>query len=114
MTGASLRLLLLVLGGPSLLTSRLSPSSTSLHGGGHYLAAAGLGGDRFDPYEGVCDVDALPAGASPFGLLGMGGNVREWVRDPFTVTPANVRARHPKATVRIARGGWRDLFAEGK
>ncbi len=34
-------------------------------------------------YQGLTPAGWLPEGASPYGVLDMGGNIREWVLDPF-------------------------------
>jgi formylglycine-generating enzyme required for sulfatase activity len=44
----------------------------------------GSGGvDESDGYRYVAPVDAYPEARSPYGLLGMAGNVWEWVADWF-------------------------------
>lgn len=82
---------------------------------------------RFTWFNGVADdgarrtndVGAYPAGASPFGVLDMAGNVREWVQDWYDFTTyaqyslgtlPSLDPRGPAEGVkRIVRGGsWAD------
>jgi formylglycine-generating enzyme required for sulfatase activity len=54
---------------------------------------------------------SYPAGASPFGVLDMAGNVAEWVNDYYSSNYANAITRNPtgpleSATLqRVVRGG---------
>jgi formylglycine-generating enzyme required for sulfatase activity len=56
-------------------------------------------------------VGSFPAGASPFGVLDMAGNVAEWVNDLYSSNYANATALNPggpleSATLsRVVRGG---------
>ena len=64
-----------------------------------------------DPFDGVAPVDALAAGASPFGVYNMAGNVAEWVADYFdpVVYRTRVSVLHPagpeQGRERVVRGG---------
>lgn len=40
-----------------------------------------------DGHLGPAPVDAFPAGASPYGILGLAGNVSEWTSSPSTMYP---------------------------
>ena len=53
--------------------------------------------DAGDGYLRTAPVGSYPAGASPFGVLDMAGNVWEWTGDPFSDTPGFVTLRG---------GGW--------
>ncbi len=54
------------------------------------------------------DVGERPAGASPFGVLDMAGNVDEWVEDPYRAYDS-AQAGRP-STERVARGGSYDAW----
>lgn len=49
------------------------------------------------PTQGTCEVARSPAGASPFGVLDMAGNVREWTSSSIGTDSAHIRRG----------GGWR-------
>lgn len=57
--------------------------------------------------ETISDVGKFPAGASPFGVMDMAGNVLEWVDDYFQAYPGN-RAPNPEfgEKNRVLRGGF--------
>lgn len=63
---------------------------------------------RWNSGDGTVPVGSYPAGASPFGLMDMAGNVGEWVADWFGPYPggnvSNPR-RENGDTYRVARGG---------
>ncbi|MCC6579030.1 MAG: SUMF1/EgtB/PvdO family nonheme iron enzyme [Phycisphaeraceae bacterium] len=60
----------------------------------------------------VAAVDAFPGDCSPFGVIGLAGNVREWVRDVFSLTWYATSPRQDPANLsigntweRVIRGG---------
>ena len=53
--------------------------------------------DAADGYARIAPVGRFPGGASPFGVLGMAGNVWEWTSSPFPGRPGFVALRG---------GGW--------
>ncbi|MHB8417255.1 MAG: formylglycine-generating enzyme family protein [Myxococcales bacterium] len=57
--------------------------------------------------EDPADVGGRPAGASPYGVLDMAGNVDEWVEDPYR---AYGQAPTPASGQRVARGGAVDAW----
>ena len=64
-----------------------------------------------DEWATTAPVGSLPAGASPFGVLNMAGNVREWVRDWFVPYKSAART-NPEAPLKpddnpriVMRGG---------
>lgn len=84
-----------------------------------------------DGYDLTAPVGSFPEGASPFGVLDMGGNVWEWVHDafievdPFDATIQNYYAISPSANptgvdpaiteYRSMRGGsWNWTFGYGR
>jgi eukaryotic-like serine/threonine-protein kinase len=64
-----------------------------------------------DGWAATAPVDSYPAGASPYGALGMAGNVREWVEDDYTEYSAaeekdpSSRSQSSTLSTRINRGG---------
>ena len=66
-----------------------------------------------DHYLGTAPVGSYPIGASPFGVMDMAGNVREWVadwHDPeyYAESPEHDPGGPVKGTYRVVRGGsWR-------
>lgn len=89
------------------------------------------GGPNCDGYVQTAPVGSFPSGASPYGVLDMGGNVWEWVHDAFIetdplnasiqnyyeVSPAvNPQGVDPSITAyRVMRGGsWNINFGFGR
>lgn len=77
-------------------------------------------GDEFNPqmcntreggYEGTTPVERFPQGASPYGVLDMGGNVEEWTRDlylPYPDDQAVIDGFGGPGQYRVTRGGhWK-------
>ncbi len=63
-----------------------------------------------DGWETTAPVGRFPAGASPFGVLDMAGNVSEWTADLWYPYPGS-GVWSPAAIV--TRGGnWHDRFAD--
>jgi formylglycine-generating enzyme required for sulfatase activity len=64
------------------------------------------------PYNATAPAAAFPAGASPFGVLGMAGNVWQWVSStyrPYPYRPDDGREDLADVTVeRVTRGGGHD------
>jgi len=54
-----------------------------------------------DGYEETAPVGSFPAGASPFGLLDMAGNVYEWTSSPYCMYPQHTCS----SQYRMYRGG---------
>jgi formylglycine-generating enzyme required for sulfatase activity len=54
---------------------------------GAFVVDNGLIGDNFDKVLATTPVGIYPNGASPYGVLDMGGNVEEWVADKFALYP---------------------------
>jgi hypothetical protein len=67
--------------------------------------------------DGPVNAGAYPAGASPYGVLDMAGNVAEWVNDwydpgYYAVSPGQNPQGPDSGQARVARGGsWDDTFA---
>jgi formylglycine-generating enzyme required for sulfatase activity len=56
----------------------------------------------------IVEVDALPAGDSPFGLRGMAGNVMQWCDDVLGATPYEIEmppVDGPEPSMLVLRGG---------
>jgi serine/threonine-protein kinase len=89
-------------------------------------------GERFDPTCANCRetrplepelalVDTHPVDESPYGVRGMGGNIREWCADvflregpPMPEKRATIAVAHNRESVRVVRGGgWADSGEEG-
>ncbi len=89
-------------------------------------------GDHFDPTWANCRdtrpdhpslalVDTFPVDESPYGVRGMGGNVRDWCADVFhregPLTPdgqATIRVSTDGQALRVDRGGcWAEVGTEG-
>lgn len=67
-------------------------------------AEATIARANFDGYyQGLTPSGWLPAGASPFGILDMGGNVREWVLD--TLPSVDPRPNTEPVAENILKGG---------
>ena len=74
-------------------------------------------GDDFSPrkcntreggYGGITPVDRFPEGASPYGVLDMGGNLEEWTRDlylPYPGAEAVTDGFGGPGQYRVTRGG---------
>ena len=63
----------------------------------NFGAIACCAADAADGYARIAPVGRFPAGASPFGVLDMAGNVWEWTSSPFPGRPGFVALRG---------GGW--------
>jgi formylglycine-generating enzyme required for sulfatase activity len=66
--------------------------------------------DGADGYRLTAPVGSFPAGASPYGVLDLAGNVAEWTADVFVTEPPQARSqaqpRGPAAgSLRTVRGG---------
>jgi formylglycine-generating enzyme required for sulfatase activity len=65
--------------------SNLPPSDTLANlADGSLYDAAWRNSEIDDGFREVSPVDAFPAGSSPYGLMGMAGNVKEWVYDWYS------------------------------
>jgi formylglycine-generating enzyme required for sulfatase activity len=76
-------------------------------------------GDEFDAsltntlesgLQDTVEAASLPADISPFGVLGMGGNVQEWTASTYIAMPGEV---YPKGSLIVARGGSFNDLAYG-
>lgn len=70
--------------------------------------------NKFNP--GTVSVGSYPGGASPFGVLDMGSNVREWVADWYEEGYVSPEVNNPTGPVtgelRVLRGGaWSDALS---
>ena len=74
---------------------------------GERLESAGLFRCRIraEPWRSAADVDAHPAGASPFGVMDMVGNVWQWTDEFTTNTPAPESCAAEATISRRARSG---------
>ena len=66
--------------------------------------------DVTDGFALTAPVGAFPAGASPYGILDLAGNVAEWTADVFATEPPQTRSRaHPRGpaagSLRTVKGG---------
>jgi len=68
--------------------------------------------------ETLMDVTSIPEGASPYGILHMAGNVREWVEDwydsDYYTVSGNRNPKGPdKGILKVIRGGsWRSFLSD--
>jgi len=74
------------------------------------FAPNGVGKDWDDGYKFTAPVGSYPSGASPYGVLDMAGNAREWVADWFqedyySHSPARNPHGPDTGTSRVLRGG---------
>jgi iron(II)-dependent oxidoreductase len=63
------------------------------------------------PYNATRPVDAAPAGVSPYGVHGMGGNLREWTSSqyrPYPYRPDDGREGQEQRATRVVRGASHD------
>lgn len=85
---------------------------------GNQVAWDGEGNDVGAYFRhGTSPVGSHPAGASPFGILDMAGNVQEWVGDWHEIQLPRGKVKDPKGpptgTVRVLRGGsWNEIAPE--
>lgn len=61
-----------------------------------------------DGFGTTAPVGSFPAGASPYGVLDLAGNVEEWIADPWGTTPGVPPAAGPDVD-RVVRGGSWDF-----
>jgi eukaryotic-like serine/threonine-protein kinase len=70
-----------------------------------------------DGHERTAPVGTYPAGASPYGVLDMAGNVSEWVADwygdYYAVSPKDNPQGPATGTTRVVRGGSWDHYDDG-
>lgn len=71
------------------------------------FAASALPGAIGTAGQGVQPVGTCPAGASPYGVLDMAGNVWEWTRNVYHHYPSDAPPQHDEATdaTCVLRGG---------
>lgn len=61
---------------------------------------------------GTLPVGSFPAGASPYGVQDMAGNVAEWTADWYEAYPGSTLKRKAFGINKVVRGGAWTLFAE--
>jgi toxoflavin biosynthesis protein ToxD len=71
----------------AMLYKRARPLYNIMMRVGAFVVDNGLIGDNFDKVLATTPVGAYPNGASPYGVLDMGGNAEEWVADKFALYP---------------------------
>jgi formylglycine-generating enzyme required for sulfatase activity len=78
-----------------------------LYGADHHRAWAAMY-ELADAYPLTAPVGSFPAGKSPFGLLDIEGNVREWTASPYCPYPAETCGNDIEYVIRGA--GWQNHF----
>jgi formylglycine-generating enzyme required for sulfatase activity len=71
----------------AMLYKRARPLYNVVMRVGAFVVDNGLIGDNFDKVLATTPVGIYPNGASPYGVLDMGGNAEEWVADKFALYP---------------------------